>query len=811
MAACKNIHLFLISLVVSCVTHAQPINHAALSCQQSKLAGMPPPYPNAENRRSDTMNILKYTISLEIGTTSNNVIAGSTDVRFVPKIAGQNHIRLDLLKLVIDSVRESNTPLSYVYNDTVVRVNFTASKGTTDTSVIRIYYHGTPKIDATGWGGFYFDNAQSAQYAFNLGVGFGANPHNYGRVWFPCFDNFVERSRYEFNIVCDSTRRSYCNGQLVSDVVSGTKRTRKWVLTEEIPTYLACVAVANYRQINWTVSTLTGPKPIVLAAHSTDTSSVKVGFANLPTCVQGFENYFGPYKWNKVGYSFVPFNSGAMEHATNITYPRSAAGSLVFEDLMAHELAHHWWGNLITCETPEDMWINEGWATFSAYMFYEWKYGKASYLSHVKNEHATLIHQLHKQEGGFRPVSGLPHSLTYSNHVYKKGADIAHTLRGYLGDSAFFAACKYVLAQKSFQSINSNEFRDLLQTGSGQSLASFFNDWVYNGGWSHFAIDSVSYVPQGSSYTAIVCIRQKTYGAPALHSNVPLEISLFNSNWSREVRRVTMSGAAGVFTLPVTYQPVYCALNYDSRIGDATSHEYKQIKANGVSSFVLAKATLTVTDKGADSSLIRIIHNFAAPDPIKSNPGNHNLSRQHYWKVEGIFSAGFTAKMRLSYDGNKNFNTANGYLDTLLVKTNGDSLALFYRRDARDDWQWLAKAKKVKSSARIGYFEVDSLMAGEYAFANLGDTTTSGFRLPIQGEGIRVFPNPASHTCRIEFGSRGNADYQLTFFSVNGRLVLSRRIAGNADVDLNSLAAGVYTLQVRAGGEVVHYQKMIVE
>src|SRR5690606_6185352 len=149
--------------------------------------------------------------------------------------------------------------------------------------------------------------------------------------------------------------------------------------------------------------------------------------------------------------------------------------------------------NLITCETPEDMWINEGWATFSAYMFFEWQYGKASYLDHVKTTHETLLHFLHKKEGGFLPVSGLPHQLTYSDHVYKKGADIAHTLRGYLGDSAFFAACKHALTQKQYKSITSDYFRQLLETGSGKSLTSFFNDWVYKGGWSHFAIDSVKY------------------------------------------------------------------------------------------------------------------------------------------------------------------------------------------------------------------------------------------------------------------------------------------------------------------------------
>src|SRR5436190_374417 len=328
------------------------------SCQKGKSSAAPI-YYSAENLRSDTFDILKYTISLELGTTTSPQIKGNTQVRFAPKMNNRTYIRFDLLKLNIDSIRENTTPLTYAYNDTILKINFAAPKNTTDTSVITVYYNGPPQIDASQWGGFYFNNAQSAQYAFNLGVGFAAKPHNYGRVWFPCFDNFVERSKYEFNITTDSARKAYCNGQLTSDVVTGAKRTRKWVLNQTIPTYLACVAAAKYAEVNWTVNTLNGTKPILLSANAADTTAMKNGFLNLKNCIAGFENYYGPYMWNRVGYSLVPFNSGAMEHATNITYPRTAIGSLAFEDLWSHELSHHWWGDLITCETQEDMWINE--------------------------------------------------------------------------------------------------------------------------------------------------------------------------------------------------------------------------------------------------------------------------------------------------------------------------------------------------------------------------------------------------------------------------------------------------------------------
>jgi hypothetical protein len=785
-----------------------------LPCQagKSSLASI---YYSAENLRSDTFDVLKYTINLEIGNTSNSQISGNTQIRFAPKLNNRTYIRYDLLKLTVDSVKENNALLTYVYNDTILKINFTAPKNISDTSLISVYYKGTPQIDGTGWGGFYFDNTQSAEYAYNLGVGFGAKPHNYGRVWFPCFDNFVERSAYEFNITCDTARRAYCNGQLISDIIANNKRTRKWVLNEQIPTYLASVALAEYTQVNWTVNTLSGPKPITLVGVASDTSAMKSGFVNLKNCIAGFENYFGPYKWNRFGYCLVPFNSGAMEHATNISYPRAFIGNLAYEaELMAHELSHHWWGDLITCETQEDMWINEGMATFSSYMFTEWQYGKVAYLNKVKTVHDQLLHFLHFNEGGFRAISGVPHSLTYGDHVYKKGADVAHTLRGYMGDTAFFDASKFTMQQNAFKSINSNEFKLHLQTSSGQNLNDFFNNWVMSGGWSHFAIDSVNYVQVSpTSIDAIVSLKQKLYGATVFHSNVPLELSFFESNWSRVIRKVILSGSSNTFTVNIPFNPVYCALNYDSKINDATSHETKIIKSVSNYNYALGKVFLQVQNTGADSSLVRVIHNYVKPDPFKTNLIHHKLSDQHFWKVEGIFSPGFVSKARFNYDGTKNTTGTYAYMDTLLTIVNGDSLNLFYRENASADWKWLENATKFASGARTGFLEIDTLKPGEYTFGNIGDTSSLGWKeerkYPVE---VKVYPNPAKHKCSVEFKEVPRTEYLLSLMDAEGKIVYSRMLnAKITNLDIHSFSRGTYFIKLEKGGKIVCTQKLLIE
>lgn len=811
----KQLTSFILSFI--CLIISFHLNAQKYGCQAGKNLQLPPAlYYSAENLRSDTFDILKYTINLEIGNFTTKLINGNTVVKFAPKINNRSYIRLDLLKLNIDSVKENLITLSYSYNDTILKINFAALKNTIDTSSITVYYKGQPQGDASGWGGFYFDNTGGSQYAYNLGVGFAAKPHNYGRVWFPCFDNFVERSKYEFNITSDTTRRAYCNGQLMSDIITGIKRTRRWILNEEIPTYLASVAVANYRQVNWTVNTLTGLKPVTLVGAAADTTSMKNGFIHLLNCITGYENYYGPYKWNRFGYCLVPFNSGAMEHPTNIAYPKAVAGNLNYEaSIMAHELSHHWWGDLITCETQEDMWINEGMATYNQYLFSEWQYGKPLYQSLVKVQHDDLLHFLHKKEGGFRAISGIPHNLTYGDHVYKKGADVAHTLRGYMGDVNFFNGAKYALQQNPFKSVNSLQLRDLFQTGSGQSLTDFFNNWVLTGGWPHFAIDSVKYIQiNANSYNATISIKQKLYGAPTMYSNVPLEISFFKNNWSKNIQKIMMTGATATFTVNIPFNPVYCALNFDSKISDATSFENKTIKTTGNVSWSLGKISTNIINPGADSSLIRVIHNYVKPDPFKSNPQNHKLSDQHFWKVEGILSPGFVAKATFNFDGYKSIGGTYSYLDTLLTIVNADSVRLFYRANAKDDWKLLKNTFIFQSNTKAGFIRIDTLKLGEYTFGNSTDTSNvilikENYKNKVS---VTLYPNPAKNNFKIEFKQAIESPHNLCILDIEGKEIFSQKITEKLNViDISRYTKGTYIIKIEAQNQILYCDKLIIE
>ena len=764
----------------------------------------------ASNERSDSIDILNYTINLDITDFTTNIIKGNCAIRFTPKINNINSISLDMLQLNVDSITNDNTLLSYTYNDTLLLVNLPVPLNISETSTVIVYYNGIPQGDPSGWGGFYFQSG----YAFNLGVGFGADPHNYGRVWFPCFDNFIERSTYEFNILTANGKKAFCNGELTSEVTVGTDSViRTWKMQEEIPTYLACVAVANYATVNQNHSGINGNIPIMLAALAADTANIKNSFVNLGNAITAYENSYGPYRWNKVGYSFVPFSSGAMEHASNITYPRIfATGSLVYETLMAHELSHHWWGNLTTCETAEDMWINEGMASYSEHLFTQHIYGQNAYTDAVKTNLEDVLHYAHITENGYRAISGLPHEYTYGDHVYKKGAVVAHSLRGYLGDSLFFTGLKSVLNDNQFTQINSYDLSDELSLATGVDLTDFFNDWVFNPGFPHFSIDSVRSISIAGNYDVTVYVKQKLKGAPAFYTNVPMQITFMDNSWNKVDENIVLSGQYSSFNFTLPFNPVFTTLNENNKINHAVSDVQKVITATGNSNFTLARMSVTVTSI-SDSALVKIEHNWVGPDNFQNPLPNLMISPYRYWKVDGILPADFKANAKVYYDGRLTTG-GGGYLDHTLLGESEDSIILLYRKDRSESWReydYYTQNTQGSTPNKYGYMTIDTLVLGEYTFA-YGDRAFLGNNeITLSENDILIYPNPASSNVAIQFKNPYGKNYDIKVIDITGKEIYRTFItSNNTIIDTGKWNNGFYLLNIseNLGSEV--FKKLVI-
>ncbi len=762
------------------------------------------------NLRSDTIDVLDEDIHIDITDFVKDTIRGYTAIKFAPKMNGQSHITLDLLAMKIDSITCLGQQLSYSYNDTILVANLPGTYNTSDTLTTKVYYHGVPQADPSGWGGFSISGA----YAYNLGVGFSPNFHNFGRCWFPCFDNFFERCTFTFNIVSPPGKKAVCNGVLVKDSTA-TNNYRTWRLNIPIPTYLASVAVSNYAEVHQTFTGINGNVPVILAALPADTNKLKSSFINLEAAFDCFENHFGPYKWPRVGYVCVPFNSGAMEHATNIAYPLPFVnGATTYEDvLMAHELSHHWWGDLVTCETAQEMYINEGFASFCQLLFNECVYGNTTYMQKALDNHDNALHNAHFADKGFLTMANVPLAYTYGDHSYNKGADLAYTLRGYMGDSLFFEGMKYVLQQKTYKSMNSVEFDTILTNHTGYNTNSFFTNWINTPGWPHFSIDSM----QVNGNSATVFVRQRLFGAPSYYSNVPLEIVFMDANRIQSLQTISMSGALASFTFNLPFTPVYAGINFNNRISDAITSTKMTIFGSGYITYVHGRATLGMYTNGPDSTFLRIEHNFVKPDAIKNNVNNYRISDQHYWKVDGIVSPGFRANCKFYFNGKKLVNRTPGsmdYSDTLLTQFTTDSIIFLYRKNTADDWREVDKYTKTKiglGNSMYGYVVVDTLKVGEYCFAN-GVSTVIGVKDRDINKNVNIYPNPAAEKIMIDLGRGALIPERTTcrIYTVEGRKVLEMEFEGaETGIDISGLAKGYYTIKLE-GKDFSCSHKLIV-
>ena len=765
----------------------------------------------ADNSRSDTIDILKFIIDLDITDFNSQEIRGNTKVVFTPELNGVDKILLDLLSLQVDSVLDANGHLNYTHNDTTIIVDLGSLMNSTDTSWVQVFYQGHPETDASGFGGFYFGGA----YAYNLGIAFETQPHNYGRTWFPCFDNFVERAQFEFKILTSAGKNSWCNGYLGNELqLGGDSLVRTWVMEEPIPSYLASVAVSNYEVVRDTFMSISGDEiPLALIARPNDTTDMKNSFVNLPIAFDLFEDKFGAYKWNKVGYVLTP--NGSMEHSTSIHYARALSnGNLQYETTMAHELAHQWFGDLITCETPEEMWINEGWAEYLSFLFLEETYGNTEYMETIQDNHKNMVHRVHIIDEAHYALSNIPQDFTYGEHSYNKGADVLHTMRSYMGDQDFFDAWKQTLADFEFQDVNSEQLRDHIQ-GLGYDVTDFFNDVILQPGWCAWEIDSTIVTPNSGNGDVTIYLQQKLKGADHMYQNVPLRVHIINEDLTQtHVQDVTVSGSTAMASFQIPFNNVgMVTLNMDDEIGMAVTAQNKIVDDNGIENFELAEFRITVNSI-TDSALVRVEHYWVAPDEIMFNDFAYQLSTDRYWRVDGVLFDNLDANARISFDGREQ---SSGYTDLELmqdvngVQFNEDSLVLMYRADQSTDWvPWpnIDISTLGSSSDKFGRIEFEGLLKGEYTLA--WRKSSVGIDEVLNEKSMKVYPNPSSSEITVELDK--NIDLQeieIRVLDLNGKVISSPNAARIIKIDLSGNSAGTYFLELRSNGLIIETQQVV--
>jgi hypothetical protein len=718
---------------------------------------------SALDPRSDTIDILHNDIQIDLSTLPATTLKGICTIDFKARMENVSFIQLDLLALTVDSISHESGLLAFNQVGEKVNIQLPNTLSIDQTDQISVYYQGSPVEDASGFGGFSF----SGGYAYNIGVGFLANPHAFGRVWFPCFDNFVERSTYTVTVINPEDLSSYCGGIMVSDLVENGLRTRRWELSQEIPSYLTSIAVAPFTELNYTwESLLYDSLNVKLAAGPSDTQSVKNAFVSLEPIFHLFEEHFGPYRWDKVGYVFVPFGAGAMEHATNISYPRAllSTGAAGNQHIMAHELSHHWFGDLATCRTASEMWLNEGFARYCESLFDEWLVSRAAYENDIRLNHKEMIQLCHVRDGGYWPLANVPQEYTYTNSTYERPADIIHNLRTYIGDSLFYVGLRAYMNEYTYKDASSNDLRDILESSTGVELHSFFTDWVDTPGWGQFSVDSTENI-DGTTYR--VYYSQKSIGNDHVYTNVPMEVSFRGIDFQLHTQTIMLSGPDGFIDIAIPFVPIYTSFNRNEAINQAVTAQESYLKATGPANWSNALLELNI-ETVQDSVLLRVEHHWVKPDPMKQAFAPYRLSPNHFWRIDGVLRNGFKTSAKFVYNGRTN-GTSSGWIDNELI-TDETKLRLLFRRSPAEDWRPIDATLTTFSSTtdKFGNFLLDSLMLGEYTFAQV-DSSLSIQDLSQKTDNfqINLFPNPATDNLKVVWSTKDII--QLDVYDISGK------------------------------------------
>lgn len=626
---------------------------------------------------------------------------------------------------------------------------------------IRIWYQGRGVVESSEWGGFHFDRDMS----YNLGVGFSTDPHSLGRAVFPCRDNFHDKATYTLRVTTKAGWSAECGGLLQqrSTNDNGTEYS-VWRISQPTPTYLVSVSQSNYTRIYDTIHSLHGNYPLTLGYRNRDSVMVRDAFAQLDSVVPQFERCFGPYRWQRIGY--IATRKGSMEHVNNIALATTFMTSTEehAQSTIAHELGHAWFGNLITCQTSADMWINEGGASFTSEVAMEAVKGRAASDDYYQRNLDHVLRTTHITDGAFLPLSPMPHGLTYGSTTYDKGWMVWHSLRGYVGEENFYNAIRTLMERCAYGNLDSYRLRDSLSLYTGIDLTDFFDFHVFGTGFMDYYV-TINNSNGGACNTRDVdfTIRQRPLANATSMRSAKVPVTFFSNNGESFKMWVEFTGESIDVVQTLPFQGSYCVLDYDNELSDAATRGEALLTGNN-NTHRINHAHLILHSSG--EARVHAEHHWSTP--YGDMPYGAKRMAGRYWMLRGIWNkdAGVQAKFRYVRTGygSTYVNLDRGFYSNAASL---DSLALLYR--PTPDSTWRLCSLTIDGNANEGFLVADSILPGEYTLAMV-DTSLIGIR-SIAPREVNLFPNPLGHSMPLTVDVPTDQPFSITILDAEGRQV----------------------------------------
>ena len=476
-------------------------------------------------------------------------IKGAITTYFSPRNNNFSEIAFDFSEeMLVDSVIYHSQEISYTHNNDTVLISFPTPISADILDSITVYFQGEPPSEQ-GFGVFVTDEHDGVPIMWTLSEPYGA------KTWWPCKQTLVDKAdSIDLFVTAPAEYKVAGIGLLISETIVGELKTTHWKHRHPITAYLVAFAVTNYVEyydyveVNDTITV-----PILNYVYPEDLSYAQ---ANTPNIIDVFQFYcdtFMIYPYFNEKYGHAQFGrGGGMEHQT-----MSFMGNFS-HFLMAHELAHQWFGDYITCGSWEDIWLNEGFATYLEGMTAEQGLAEYSWDSWKSGEIGNITSQ---PDGSVFCDDTTQVRRIFSGRLsYSKGAMVLHTLRWKLGDEIFFQSLRnYLNDEKLANSFaKTDDLKQHFEETCECDLTDFFDDWYYGEGYPIYTIE---WSQNNQNFTNITIEQTQSHiSVEYFEMKVPIKFKGYDSQDTLIVFDNTFSGQTYVVELDfivknITFDP----------------------------------------------------------------------------------------------------------------------------------------------------------------------------------------------------------------------------------------------------------------
>ncbi|MCB0641828.1 MAG: M1 family metallopeptidase [Phaeodactylibacter sp.] len=395
--------------------------------------------------------------------------------------------------------------------------------------------------------------------------------------WFPTIDKPNERCTEEIRITVQNRFTTLSNGLLISSTDNGDgTRTDYWKMSQPHAPYLFMLTVGEFEKVTESWNGI----PVEYYVEPEFKDHAKAIYPHTVEMLQFFSDKLQlPYPWEKYAQISVrDYVSGAMENTTSVIFgefmqktSRELIDGRINEQIVAHEMFHHWFGDYVTCESWANLTLNEGFANYSEYLWFEHKYGKDEADYHRLNE---LDGYLSAARSSIHPLihySYADKEDMFDSHSYNKGGLVLHMLRNYVGDKAFWAALNKYLSDNAYSDVEADELRLAFEEVTGEDLNWFFDQWYFDQGHPTLVVDD-TFDESSNQVLLTVDQTQSVESMPPIFQ-LPMNVDIYYKDGSKERHSIFINEGHESFSFSVPEEPAVVIFDGDNVLLGEKEHQ----------------------------------------------------------------------------------------------------------------------------------------------------------------------------------------------------------------------------------------------